>query len=129
MQWLGAAYLAWIGLKMLRAKPGDAPVLRLHAGHYFRQALGITLLNPKAIVFYMAFFPLFVDPALHPGLGTFAAMAGTIAAITFAYCAVVIALTRRLADRLKASPRWTRALNRVAGTMLLGFGVKLALSR
>ena len=45
----------------------------------------ITLLNPKAIVFYMAFFPLFVDPARHQGLTTFAFMAATIAALTFAY--------------------------------------------
>jgi leucine efflux protein len=42
-------------------------VLHIRPGHYFRQALTITLLNPKAIVFYMAFFPLFVDPAQRPG--------------------------------------------------------------
>ena len=65
VQWLGAGYLAWLGLRMLLAKPGDAPVLQIRAGHYFRQAFAITLLNPKAIVFYMAFFPLFVDPARH----------------------------------------------------------------
>ena len=53
---------------MLLAKPGDAPVLDIKPHHYFRQALTITLLNPKAIVFYMAFFPLFVDPARHQGL-------------------------------------------------------------
>ena len=65
VQWLGAAYLAWLGLKMLRAKPGAAPVLQIQPRHYFRQTLTITLLNPKAIVFYMAFFPLFIDPARH----------------------------------------------------------------
>jgi hypothetical protein len=59
VQWLGAAYLAWLGAKMLLAKPGDAPVLKMKTGHYFRQTLLITLLNPKAIVFYLAFFPLF----------------------------------------------------------------------
>jgi hypothetical protein len=66
IQWLGAGYLAWLGLRMLLAKPGDAPVLQIRAGQYFRQAFAITLLNPKAIVFYMAFFPLFVDPARRP---------------------------------------------------------------
>ncbi|OYV00187.1 MAG: lysine transporter LysE [Burkholderiales bacterium PBB5] len=129
VQWLGAAYLAWLGLKMIRAKPGDAPVLTIRAGQYFRQAMTITLLNPKAIVFYMAFFPLFVDPKQHRGLLTFAVMAATIAALTFAYGAVVVWLTRRFAQRLQASPRVTAWLNRVAGTLLLGFGVKLALSR
>ena len=75
VQWLGAAYLAWLGGKMLLAKPGAAPILHIKPHHYLRQALMITLLNPKAIVFYMAFFPLFVDPARHQGLTTFAFMA------------------------------------------------------
>ncbi len=51
----------------------------------FQQAMMITLLNPKAIVFYMAFFPLFVDPAQHQGIKTFAVMAATIAGLTFLY--------------------------------------------
>ena len=57
VQWIGAGYLAWLGLKMLRARPGDAPILNFRPRDYFRQTLFITLLNPKAIVFYMAFFP------------------------------------------------------------------------
>ena len=129
VQWLGAAYLAWLGVKMIVARPGDAPVVRIRAGRYFSQAMAITLLNPKAIVFYMAFFPLFVDPARHQGLVTFAFMAATIAALTLAYCSVVVLLTRRLADRLSASPRLARWLNRIAGTLLLGFGLRLALPR
>lgn len=129
VQWLGAAYLAWLGWKMITAKPGDAPVLQIRAGQYFRQALAITLLNPKAIVFYMAFFPLFVDPARHRGLLTFGVMAATIAVLTFLYGALVVALTRHFAERLRASATATRWLNRLAGTMLVGFGVKLALSR
>lgn len=129
VQWLGAAYLAWLGVRMLRARPGAAPVLHLRAGHYFRQSLMITLLNPKAIVFYMAFFPLFVDPARHQGLVTFGVMAATIAALTLAYGVVVVGLTHRLAERLRASPRLTTWLNRVAGTLLVGFGLKLALSK
>ena len=129
VQWLGAAYLAWIGLRLLRQQPGDAPVIHIHPRQYFRQAMVITLLNPKAIVFYMAFFPLFVDPARHQGLPTFAFMAATIAALTFLYAAVVVLLTRTLAERMRASPRVTRLLNRLAGVMLIGFGVKLAVSR
>lgn len=129
VQWLGAAYLAWLGWRMLAAKPGDAPVLHIRPSHYFRQALTITLLNPKAIVFYMAFFPLFVDPARHQGLVTFGFMAVTIAALTFLYGVVVVGLTRTLADRMRANPRLSSVLNRLAGVFLIGFGVKLALSR
>ena len=129
VQWLGAAYLAWLGLKMLIAKPGSAPVLNIQPRHYFRQAATITLLNPKAIVFYMAFFPLFVDPVHHQGLLTFGVMAATIASITFTYCAIVIALTHHLAARLRASPRIGQTLEQIAGTFLIGFGLKLALSK
>lgn len=129
MQWLGAAYLAWLGGRMLLARPGAAPVLKMQPHHYFRQGALITLLNPKAIVFYMAFFPLFVDPATHQGLPTFALMAATVAALTLLYCLVVVLLTRHLADRLRASPRIVQMLEKTAGTFLIGFGIKLAISK
>lgn len=129
VQWLGAAYLAWLGFKMLTAKPGDAPVLNIRPRQYFQQALGITLLNPKAIVFYMAFFPLFVDPQQHQGLVTFGVMAATIAALTFLYGLVVVLLTHFLAERMRANPRIGRWLEKLAGVFLIGFGVKLALSK
>jgi threonine/homoserine/homoserine lactone efflux protein len=129
VQWAGAAYLAWLGWKMLTAKPGDAPVLNIRPRQYFQQALTITLLNPKAIVFYMAFFPLFVDPQKHQGLFTFGAMAATIAFLTFLYGLTVVLLTHFLAERMRASPRITLALNKLAGVFLIGFGIKLAISK
>jgi leucine efflux protein len=129
VQWAGAAYLAWMGFKMLRARTGDAPILHIKAGHYFRQALFITLLNPKAIVFYMAFFPLFVDPAQHQGLKTFAVMAATIAALTFLYGLSSVLLTFYLAERIRANPGISSFLNKAAGIFLIGFGIKLAISR
>ena len=129
VQWLGAAYLAWLGFKMLMAKPGSAPILNIRPRQYFQQAMGITLLNPKAIVFYMAFFPLFVDPARHQGLVTFGAMAATIAALTFLYGLGMTLLTHYLAERLRASPRIAGGLEKLAGVFLIGFGVKLALSK
>ncbi len=129
VQWLGAAYLAWLGWRLLTVKPGDAPVLHIRPRQFFRQALAITLLNPKAIVFYMAFFPLFVDPARHQGLITFGAMAATVAALTFLYGLAAVLLTHFLAERLRANPRITQVLNKVAGIFLIGFGVKLAISK
>lgn len=129
VQWLGAVYLAWLGWRLWRAGPDDAPVLQMRPGHWFRQACTITLLNPKAIVFYMAFFPLFVDPTQPPSLRTFGAMAATIAVLTFAYCSTVVLLTHRLAERMRQRPWVAQALQKLAGTLLIGFGLKLALSR
>ncbi len=119
VQWLGAAYLAWLGWRMLRAKPGQGRVLQIKPRHYFQQALLITLLNPKAIVFYMAFFPLFVDPARHQGLLSFAAMAATIAVLTLLYGLVVLTLTLTLAERLQARPRLKQRLEQLAGRGLM----------
>ena len=129
VQWMGAAYLAWLGYKMLTAKPGDKPVLNIQPRHYFKQAMMITLLNPKAIVFYMAFFPLFVDPVKQQGLLTYAVMAATIAALTFLYGLIAVLLTHFMAERIRANPRITSVLQKVAGVFLIGFGVKLVLSK
>jgi threonine/homoserine/homoserine lactone efflux protein len=104
-------------------------VLRIRPHHYLRQALMITLLNPKAIVFYMAFFPLFVDPARHQGLRTFAFMALTIAVLTFMYGLVAVLLTHFLAERLRANPLVSRFLEKLAGLFLIGFGIKLVVTR
>ena len=129
VRWLGAAYLAWLGFKMLLAKPGAAPILNIRPRQFARQAFFITLLNPKAIVFYMAFFPLFVDPVRHRGMVTFGAMALTIAVLTFLYGLAATLLTHFLAERLRANPRISMTLEKLAGVFLIGFGVKLAVSR
>lgn len=125
VQYLGAAYLAWIGLKLILAKEGAASPIRIEPRHYARQAFLITLLNPKAIVFYMAFFPLFIDPARHQGMTTFVAMAVTIAAITAAYCLLLCAFANAVSAQVKAHRRVARALEKLAGVFLVGFGIRL----
>ena len=129
VQWLGAAYLAWLGWKMLTAAPGAKPVLNIAPRHYFRQGALITLLNPKAIVFYMAFFPLFVDTQRHQGLFTFAVMAITIATLTLVYGLIVVLLTHHLAERMRANPLIARVLEKTAGVFLIAFGIKLAITK
>lgn len=129
IQYLGAAYLAWMGLRLIFARAGQAasPV-HIEPRRYARQAFVITLLNPKAIVFYMAFFPLFIDPAQHRGLTTFAAMAATIALITAAYGLALCAAATAVGARVKAHKSLARWLERAAGACLVAFGIKLASS-
>lgn len=86
----------------------------------------ITLMNPKAIVFYMAFFPLFIDPATHRGGLTFGVMAATIAALTAVYCLTLCALARVVATQVKTHRRLARWMERLAGVFLVGFGIRLA---
>jgi len=125
VQTLGAAYLVWIGLKLIFAPGGKASPVHIEPRHYFRQALLITLLNPKAIVFYMAFFPLFIDPAQHQGAVTFVTMALTIALLTAVYGLALCACAGVLSARVKADQRLSRALERLAGVFLIGFGIRL----
>ncbi|MBA4243985.1 MAG: lysine transporter LysE [Pseudomonas sp.] len=128
VQWLGAAYLIYLGLRMILAKPGAAPTLDIKPRQYLLQTLVITVFNPKAIIFYMAFFPLFIDPQRHQGLITFGFMAVTIMVLTFFYGLLIVLLTHFLAERMRANPRIARALEKLAGLCLVGFGVKLTLN-
>jgi leucine efflux protein len=125
VQWAGAAYLGWMGLKLIFSRGGSASPVRIEPRDYARQAFFITLLNPKAIVFYMAFFPLFIDPATHRGTLTFATMALTIAAITAVYCLSLCAFASAVSKQVSTHKTLARGLERLAGIFLVGFGLRL----
>ena len=129
LQWAGAAYLAWLGFKMFTAEPGEGPSIQITPGHYFRETLFITLLNPKAIMFYLAFFPQFIDPVNHQGWITFAAMALTIVVLGFVYCFGVVLVTHFMAERIRAYPQFSSFLQQMAGVCLIGFGLKMVFTK
>ena len=126
LQWVGAAYLAWLGAKMVLAKPGEGPSIKITPGKYFKETMFITLLNPKAIMFYFAFFPQFIDLEKHQGTTTFVFMAVTIAVLGFLYCFGVVLITHTMAERIRANPKMSGLLQKLAGVCLIGFGLKLA---
>lgn len=132
VQYVGAAYLLWVGINLLRAPRPDAEgtpgSVRLSPGRYFQQAILVSLLNPKAILFYMAFLPLFIDPAAHQGLATFAALAATIFVASVVYCSLLIGIGNLARRRLIQYPRVSDVLRRVAGLFLVAFGIRLGLS-
>lgn len=129
LQWVGAAYLAWLGAKMVMAKPGEGPSIKITPGKYFKETMFITLLNPKAVMFYFAFFPQFIDLEKHQGMTTFVFMAVTIAVLGFLYCFGVVLITHTMAERIRANPKMSGLLQKLAGVCLIGFGLKLAVGK
>lgn len=130
IRWIGALYLAWLGLERLqRAWRGgklEAPVARAPGGGWFLQAFAVSVSNPKVLLFLGAFLPQFVDTGGDMGLQL------TILAVTFlvvigiADTALTLALGR--ARDLLAGGR-TRLLDGVSGTLLLLGGLVLATAR
>lgn len=128
LQWTGAAYLAWLGIRMWRMRPSADAAVAAPTQRHFRQAFFITLLNPKSIVFYVAFLPLFIDPVRQQGGVTFAALAATAAVLVLLYGFIESLLVHRFAERMRASKRANTLLRKLTSVFLIGFGVRLATS-
>ena len=128
VQWAGVVYLGWVGLGLVFARSGAAGATLLPMGHarFLRQAFLITLVNPKAIVFYMAFFPLFIDPSTHRGAATFMAMGATISLLTLAYGSALVLAGNAAARRLGRRAGLATLARRTVGVVLIGFGVRMA---
>lgn len=128
-QGIGVAYLCWIGLKLLRTSVTDQPgdmTLDQNGWAYFRQALAVSLTNPKVIMFFMAFFPFFLSSESTPA--TLFTLMMHVTAISCLYQTGLVFVGRAVARRLA---RWQYArlvATRLAGVALVGFGVKLAVS-
>jgi len=127
IKWLGGAYLLWMGAQLLVKSAGSVPpptVTRKRTP--LLQGMMITLTNPKPILFYVMFLPLFIDPVNNQGLLTFSILAITAAVLTVIYCSIMITLTHTLADTVRARPGMIFLLEKTAGLCLAIFAIKLA---
>ena len=129
LQWFGAAYLCWMGLLLLRARlAGGSSVAESGkpACTYFRQAFAVSLTNPKVILFFVAFFPLFLR-AESP-MSTLAAMMAHVTALSLLYQTGLVLAGNSAANALKSIPFARKAATRLAGVALISLGLKLAAS-
>ncbi|WP_369357969.1 leucine efflux protein LeuE [Streptomyces sp. cg2] len=154
VKFAGAGYLTWLAVGMLRgawslwrggraalrdaaaeqaggaadgapagAAPKKAPVERP-----FRRAFVVSLLNPKAILFFISFFVQFVDPAYaHPVL-SFVALGAWAQLFSFSYLSLLIFSGTFLAETFRRRKRLTAGLSAGAGAAFLGFAAKLSLA-
>ena len=138
LKWVGAAYLVWVGIRMLRASApaaveltGDAAAQRLTREDFkavFLRGFATNALNPKVALFFLAFLPQFIGPSVEHKtlafllLGLLFNLNGLV--VNIGWAAAAAWLTARVA-LMRKSMRW---LERGTGAMFLGFGLKLALS-
>jgi threonine/homoserine/homoserine lactone efflux protein len=127
LKWAGAAYLLYLGVKMWRAPVTAQAAPPLPAGRVMREAYLVTALNPKGIVFFVAFVPLFLDPA-RPFALQAAILVATFVTLAAANAAAYALLAARLSDAVRR-PALRRALNRLGGAVLIGAGLAVALRR
>ncbi len=130
LKWAGAAYLVWLGLRLLlRPRSTLAPASLAAKGWRggLQRGFLTNVLNPKVGVFYATFLPQFIPANVN--VAAFSLLLAVIhAALALIWFAALIALTAPLGRRLR-EPRVVKALDRLTGAVFLGFGVKLAAAR
>jgi leucine efflux protein len=136
VKYAGAGYLAWIGFGMIRGawrawrtrldvqETSEAALER--RPRPFRKALTISLLNPKAILFFVSFFIQFVDPAYATPALSFLILGAVIQVFSFLYLTALIFGGTYLAAQFRRHKRLSAGLTSGVGAVFLGFGAKLA---
>jgi threonine/homoserine/homoserine lactone efflux protein len=132
LKYLGAAYLVWIGVRMLFSRTAERqPTVTRGLGlaAAFRQGMLTNVLNPKVALFYLAFLPQFVSMhAAHPQLGLML-LGLSFIGTGMTWSTVLALLGGRIHRLLLTKPQLGQWMDRLCGTVLLGFGVKLALQQ
>ena len=130
LKWLGAAYLVWLGIRLWRAPvEGDAAegYGARSAWHMLGHAWLVTALNPKSILFFVAFVPQFLDPAV-PYTQQAVLLVATFVTLA-ALNALAYALLAGSARGATRRPAVRRTVNRLGGGVLIGAGVMAAFAR
>ncbi|MBA3027818.1 MAG: LysE family translocator [Desulfobacteraceae bacterium] len=128
-QWFGVAYLCWVGVKFLRVSFTNQSADKKweqESWAYFRQAIAVSLTNPKAIMFFMAFFPLFLSVDSKPL--TLAMLIAHVTVISLIYQTGLVLVGNSIVQRISQLQYVRLIATRLAGVVIIGFGVKLFLN-
>lgn len=135
LKWAGAAYLLWSGLRLLRTPAGQSP-LATDAGaavvpgslwQVFAGGFLTNVLNPKVVIFFLAFVPQFIAPQVENKSLAFAAL-GLLFTVNALPVNVAYVLLAGWARRSAAVARGMHWLDRLAGVLFIGFGLRLAMT-
>jgi threonine/homoserine/homoserine lactone efflux protein len=156
-KYVGAAYLVWLGVRVLRSRDRAVPpepnqrfVLRDQAvaagaeatsdsrraesarsaplGRAFRQGAIVQVLNPKVALFFLAFLPQFVDPAVGPATAQMALLGAVFVVLALLTDGMYALLAGTLGDWLRRSALARRGVRRLSGAVYIGLGATAAVS-
>lgn len=135
VKWVGVAYLLWIGVQALRSRGGaflpadaDAAPERPALWAVYRQGVLIDLLNPKVAIFFLAFLPQFVVEGAGPVWAQILLHGVLVIAVAALVEPPLVLLGDRLTARLRHSQRLALWLDRTLGALLIGLGLRLAVT-
>lgn len=133
MKILGAIYLVWLGIDMMRrrAAAADAGIVApKSARRAFAESIVVELLNPKVAIFFIAFLPQFVDPAASLPIWAQFLILGTIVNFAFSSADVITVFAASTAvGKLRGDGVGRKFIRLAGGSILIGLGARLALDR
>ncbi len=131
IKYIGVAYLIYLGVQALKDKRGFMPKAvgigpERSSNYFFRQGVLCNLMNPKAILFYMAFLPQFINPADDNHNITFLILGVTIAVISALESIALVIGAETIAVWFRSRPRVSIWFSKAIGTLFITFGLRLA---
>ncbi len=133
IKYAGAAYLLYIGYRMMTDKiqlnPNTQPVAgSVNYWKIYRGGIITNILNPKIALFFMAFLPQFIDPALKNATLPFLALGATFVTTGTIWCMILVTFASALFARLKENKKSSAYINKICGLTLIGLGIQVALT-
>jgi RhtB (resistance to homoserine/threonine) family protein len=137
VKYIGAIYLCYLGVKMLTQK-SDAVIAkglptndkaasakRLDYGKIYKQGVLTNTFNPKVALFFLAFFPQFIDSSYAHSTLSFLVLGLTFAVTGLVWCLCLALLASRFSKKLRENPAIETILNKISGAVFIGLGIKL----
>ena len=136
VKYIGASYLCYLGVKMLMSKQqpligaslqenGKPSAKTLDYWQIYKQGMLTNTFNPKVALFFLAFFPQFINPNYANSTLSFLLLGLTFAVTGFIWCLCLALLASKFSEKLRENPAIESILNKISGVVFIGLGIKL----
>ncbi|MCG3841928.1 LysE family translocator [Psychrobacter sp. Ps1] len=137
VKYIGASYLCYLGFKMLTSKNSNSITNHLSKDkgltsqkavdgwQIYKQGVLTNTFNPKVALFFLAFFPQFIDASYAYGMLSFLMLGLTFATTGFIWCLCLAMLASKFSKKLRENPKIESMMNKISGVVFMGLGIKL----